>query len=59
MERFVVHQFDASTYVVLDQEEQREICVCGNYDNWDDAKERAEKIVMLLNEKQKDLTINN
>jgi hypothetical protein len=53
MERFVVNQFDGNTYVVLDQKEQREICVCGNYEAWEDAKERAEKIALLLNERQK------
>ena len=54
MERFVVNQFDGNTYVVLDQEEQREICVCGNYEGWDDEKDRAEKIASLLTKKQKD-----
>jgi hypothetical protein len=52
MKRFVVNQFDGKTYIVLDQEEQREICICEDYEGWEDAKERAEEIVFLLNEKQ-------
>jgi hypothetical protein len=53
MERFVVHQFDGSTYVVLDREKQRQICVCQDYEDWDDAKERADEIALLLNGKTK------
>jgi hypothetical protein len=34
---------------VVDLYEQREICVCAEYDDWEDARERAEKIVALLN----------
>jgi hypothetical protein len=49
MQRYVVSQFDGNTFVVFDAQEQGEICVCGNYDEWEDAKERAEKIVLLLN----------
>ena len=49
MQRYVVNQFDVSTFVVVDQNEQREICVCSTYDDKEDAKERAEKIAMLLN----------
>ena len=52
MQRYTVNQFDGSTYVVLDQEAQREICVCENYEGWEDAKERAEEIALLLNNKQ-------
>jgi len=36
MQRYVVNQFDVSTYIVVDQNEQREICVCSNYDDWED-----------------------
>ncbi len=50
MQRYVVSQFDGNTFVVIDQKEQREFCVCGNYEDWTDAKERAEKIATLLNE---------
>ena len=49
MQRYVVSQFDGSTFVVVDQTEQREICVCSDYEDWDDARERAEKIAKLLN----------
>ena len=49
MQRYVVDQFDVSTFVVVDQNEQREICVCSNYNDKEDAKERAEKIAVLLN----------
>jgi hypothetical protein len=50
MKRFDSHQFDENTFVVIDNIEQREICVCTNYDDWEDAKVRADNIVMLLNE---------
>jgi hypothetical protein len=49
MQRYIVSQFDESTFVVIDQKEQREVCVCSNYDDWQDAKERAGKITTLLN----------
>jgi hypothetical protein len=49
MQRYVVNQFDKNTFIVIDQMEQREVCICGNYANWMDAKERAEKIAVLLN----------
>lgn len=44
-----VSQFDGSTFVVFEQNEQREICICGNYDDWEDAEDRAQKIAFLLN----------
>jgi len=50
MQRFIVSQFDGNTFVVIDQTEQREICVCSNYDDREDAEDRARKIVGLLNE---------
>ena len=50
MNRFVVSQFDESTFVVVDQNEQREVCVCSNYYDWVDAEERAKNIMKLLNE---------
>jgi hypothetical protein len=50
MQRYIVTQFDASTFLVLDKEEQREICICSNYDDYEDAKERAEKIASLLSQ---------
>jgi hypothetical protein len=49
MQRYIIDQFDKSTYVVIDQNEQREVCVCSNYDDWEDAEERAKKIAKLLN----------
>lgn len=50
VERYSVYQFDGSNFVVIDQVEQREICICGDYDNWEDSRERAYKIASLLNE---------
>jgi hypothetical protein len=50
MQRYTVSQFDRNTFLVLDEEEQREICVCSNYDDWEDSEERAKRIVKLLNE---------
>jgi len=47
MQRYVVSQFDGSAFVVIDQTEKREICVCSNYDDWEDAKERAEMAILL------------
>jgi len=49
MQRYTISQFDGSTFQVVDLVEQREICVCSNYADWEDAKERAERIVALLN----------
>jgi len=49
MDRISVNQFDGITFVVIDQVEQREICICGNYGEWEDAEQRAEKIASLLN----------
>jgi ribosomal protein L14E/L6E/L27E len=49
MNRYIVGKFDDSTFVVIDEVEQREICVCSNYDDCEDAEERAKKIVGLLN----------
>jgi hypothetical protein len=54
MKRYDSHQLDENTFVVFDKIEQREICVCVNYDDWDDAKARADKIVLLLNEQKSD-----
>jgi len=50
MQRYIVSRFDGNTFVVIDQTEQREICVCLNYDDWEDAEDRARKIVELLND---------
>jgi hypothetical protein len=50
MQRYVVSQFDNNTFVVVDIQDKREICICGNYDEVEDAEERAEKIASLLND---------
>lgn len=49
MPRYVVNQFDGETFVVLDQNDQREVCICANYDEWADAENRAQEIASLLN----------
>jgi hypothetical protein len=49
MKRYAVFQVDLSTFQVIDTQDQREICVCSDYDEKEDAKERAEKIVASLN----------
>lgn len=49
MQRYVVLKFDENTFVVIDQKEKREVCVCSEYDDRGDAKQRAKKIVALLN----------
>ena len=53
MQRYIVSQFDGNTFIVVDQKEQREVCTCGNYEYWEDARERAEKIAILLNTAEK------
>lgn len=50
MQRYSVYQFDSNNFIVVDQIERREICICGNYDEWEDAGERANKIASMLNE---------
>lgn len=50
MQRYIVNRFDQNTFVVVDQNETREVCICSNYDDWEDAEERAKNIVKLLNE---------
>jgi len=49
MNRFDLYQLDAQTFVVFDTVEKREICVCSNFEDWEDAEERARQIVELLN----------
>lgn len=49
MDRHSVNQFDARTFVVVDEKEKREICICGNYDEIEDAEARAKNIAFLLN----------
>jgi hypothetical protein len=50
MQRYTVTQFDGSTFQVVDQRENREICVCANHDDWEDAAHRARAIAFLLND---------
>lgn len=52
MQRYAVVQFDEDTYEVVDLQEQREFCTCADYDDEVDAKERAERIVALLNKSE-------
>ncbi len=47
--RFDMYKFDHLTWVVFDQIYTKEICVCSDYDDWEDAEERAKNIVKLLN----------
>jgi hypothetical protein len=49
MERYTITQVDGSTFQVVDLLEQREVCVCSNYDDYEDAGKRAEEIASLLN----------
>lgn len=51
-ERYYISQFDGGTYQIIDSVKNREVCVCSNYDEWEDAKERARRIVLLLNESE-------
>ena len=48
--RYYISQFDGDTYQIIDSIENREICVCSNYDDRDDAEERAKRLTNLLNE---------
>ncbi len=51
-QRYYVSQFDDDTYQIVDTIENREVCVCSNYDSFLDAAERAEKIAKMLNDKE-------
>ncbi|MBK7316735.1 hypothetical protein [Candidatus Villigracilis affinis] len=42
MQRYIVSKFDGSTFAVIDQIEKREVCVCSEYDEGEDAKNEAE-----------------
>jgi hypothetical protein len=52
MHRYAVNQFDGDTFQVVDLYEQREVCVCADYDNWEDSEKRAKKLAHVLNEKE-------
>jgi len=47
-----VNQFDGSTFQVVDQRDKREICVCADFDDREDARARAQQIADLLNQVQ-------
>jgi hypothetical protein len=49
MQRYTVNQVDGSTYQVVDLQYKREICVCSEFDETEDAKKRADSIALLLN----------
>jgi hypothetical protein len=49
MQKYVVNQIDGSTYQVVDLQYEREICVCSEFDETEDAKKRADLIALLLN----------
>jgi hypothetical protein len=57
--RYYVYQFDGSTFVVADNSDEREICICANYDDWEDAGERAQRIADLLNENPRETPISD
>lgn len=44
MEGYYVYQFDSETFVVGDDVTNREICICGDYDDLADAQQRANRI---------------
>lgn len=47
--RYTVSRFDTETFVVVDRATNREICVCSDYDDYEDAEKRAEQITNALN----------
>ena len=49
MKRYRVDQFDSETWIVADSIENREVCICGDYEGWRDGKRRAHLIAGLLN----------
>lgn len=49
MQRYVVNQVDGSTCQVVDLQYKREICVCSDYDEIEDAEKRAKLIAIVLN----------
>lgn len=49
MDRYYVYQFDSETFVVGDDVTNREICICGDYDDLADARQRANRIAEMLN----------
>lgn len=49
MLRFGICKFDMSTYIVVDRELNRELCVCNSYEGGSDFKSRAKSIANALN----------
>jgi len=49
MKRYRVDQFDSETWIVTDCIENREVCICGDYQGWRDGRRRAHLIAGLLN----------
>lgn len=49
MKRYVVSLFDKDTFLVVDKIKKKEICICGNYENSNDAEKRAKMIAIVLN----------
>lgn len=47
--KYYASQFDLETFVVCDETRNREFCVCGNFDDDEDAEDRANKIAAALN----------
>jgi hypothetical protein len=58
MQRYSFYQFDGSTFIVFDNIEKSEICICSNYNNRVDAKGRTVLITALLNESVQKNTIS-
>lgn len=55
VQRYYISRFDGDTYQIVDSIENREICVCSDYDDFFDAEERAKMIVKALNKKEEEL----
>lgn len=49
MERYHVNQFDLETFIVIDNVDEREVCICADINDIEDAKSKAEKIAAALN----------
>lgn len=49
MERYYVYRFDNETFVVADNVTNREVCLCGEFGEGEDAENRAEKVAAALN----------
>ncbi len=49
MKRYQAYNFDSETWIVSDNVENREVCICGHYEGGRDAKRRAGLIAALLN----------